>query len=170
MISATCLNWTVSYPILRRRRCGENPLCIFLSAIRSKMSSIRHIILFDGVCNLCSGAVQFVIKYDKKNIFRFAALQSETGRHLLMSYGLPGHHLKSFVYIGGDKVFTRSEAALKVAARLSYPVKLLSVFVIIPGFIRNFMYEVIARNRYRLFGKKETCMMPTGALKERFID
>lgn len=129
----------------------------------------RHIILFDGICNLCNGAVQFVLKRDKKGIFKFASLQSDAGRKLLEAHGLPEDHLKSFVYIQDDKVYTRSDAALKIAAQLSYPTRLLSWLMIVPGFIRDFVYDLIARNRYRMFGKKEACMLPTPQLKQRFL-
>lgn len=133
------------------------------------MSKVDHIILFDGVCNLCNSAVQFVLKRDRDAIFKFASLQSDAGKKLLEAQGLPEEHLKSFVYIHNDKVYTRSGAALKVAARLSYPTKLLSWFVIVPKFVRDLVYDLIARNRYRMFGKKEACMVPTPELKQRFL-
>ncbi|MFT4092999.1 MAG: thiol-disulfide oxidoreductase DCC family protein [Niabella sp.] len=129
----------------------------------------RHIILFDGVCNLCNGAVQFVIKRDRRHIFRFASLQSEAGKQLLAAFGLPEDHLKSFVYIDGEKVYTRSDAALKVAGALSYPSKLMAVFLIIPKFIRDFFYNIIAMNRYKWFGKTDACMIPTPELRQRFL-
>lgn len=127
-----------------------------------------HIILFDGVCNLCNSAVQYVIKRDGKGIFKFASLQSETGRALLVKSGLPPDHLKSFVYIRGSRFYTRSTAALKVAKQLKGPVQLLYGFIIVPKLIRDWIYDLIAKNRYRLFGRKDTCMIPTPQLKERF--
>ena len=127
------------------------------------------IILFDGVCNLCNSAVQFVLKRDKHGVFKFASLQSDVGKALLAANNLPEDHLKSFVYISGDKVFTRSDAALKVAKQLSYPTRLLAAFIIVPKFIRDAVYDLIARNRYKLFGKRDTCMLPTPQLKQRFI-
>jgi predicted DCC family thiol-disulfide oxidoreductase YuxK len=133
------------------------------------VSKTDHIILFDGVCNLCNGAVQFVLKRDKEAVFKFASLQSDAGKKLLEAHGLPEDHLKSFVYICNGEAYTRSDAALKVAARLSYPTKLLSWFIIVPRSIRDFVYDLIARNRYRIFGKKETCMLPTLELRQRFI-
>lgn len=128
-----------------------------------------HIILFDGVCNLCNSAVQFVIKRDKKGIFKFASLQSQAGKELLSRIGLRDHPLRSFVYIQGDKVYTRSDAALRVAQHLSFPTRLLAAFLIVPRFIRNFCYDAIARNRYRIFGKRAECMMPTPELKQKFL-
>lgn len=128
-----------------------------------------HIILFDGVCNLCNGAVQYVIKRDAKGIFKFASLQSEAGRALLVKSGLPENHLKSFVYIHGNRFYTQSTAALKVAKQLKGPVRLLYGCIMIPKFIRDFVYDLIARNRYRLFGRKDACMIPTPELKEKFF-
>lgn len=129
-----------------------------------------HIILFDGVCNLCNSAVQYVIKRDVKGLFKFASLQSEAGKALLVRSGLPPDHLKSFVYIYGNRFYTRSTAALKVAKQLKGPVRLLYGFIIIPGVIRDLVYDFIAKNRYRLFGRKDTCMIPTPQLKERFYN
>lgn len=134
------------------------------------MDAERHIILFDGVCNLCNSAVQYVIKRDKKNVFKFASLQSDTGKKLLYSVGLMEDHLKSFVYILDHKVYTKSDAALRVAGQLSYPSKLLYLFLVVPKFLRNFFYDLIAKNRYRWFGKRPECMVPTPALKQKFID
>jgi predicted DCC family thiol-disulfide oxidoreductase YuxK len=119
-----------------------------------------HIILFDGVCNLCNGAVQYVIKRDRKGIFKFASLQSETGRAMLVQSGLPENQLKSFVYIHGNRFYTQSTAALKV--------ELLYGFIIIPRWIRDLVYDLVAKNRYRLLGRKDACMVPTPELKERF--
>ena len=127
-----------------------------------------HIILFDGVCNLCNGAVQYVIKRDRKGIFKFASLQSETGRAMLVQSGLPENQLKSFVYIHGNRFYTQSTAALKVAKQLKGPVQLLYRFIIIPRWIRDLVYDLVAKNRYRLLGRKDACMVPTPELKERF--
>lgn len=129
----------------------------------------QHIILFDGVCNLCNGAVQYLIRRDPRAIFKFASLQSETGQQLLMKSGLPTDELKSFVYIHNDHFYTRSTAALKVARLLKGPIQLLHACIIIPEFIRNFVYDVIAGNRYRWFGRREACMLPAPGLQQRFI-
>lgn len=128
-----------------------------------------HIILFDGVCNLCNGAVQYVIQHDPKGIFKFASLQSEAGQQFLAKSGLPKDEFKSFVYLYNDRFYTRSTAALKVARLLKGPVQLLYGFIVIPGFIRDFVYDLIAKNRYKLFGRKEACMLPAPGLKQRFI-
>jgi len=128
------------------------------------------IILFDGVCNLCNNSVQFVIKHDTDNKFMFAALQSPTGQALLQQYNLPQQELNSFVLIKDEKVYLKSTAALNVAKNLNGPVKLLYGFIIVPEFIRNAVYNFIAKNRYKWFGKKESCMIPTPALQSRFLN
>ena len=102
-------------------------------------TATTHIILFDGVCNLCNGAVQFVLKRDKKAVFKFASLQSDAGKKLLAAYGLPEDHFKSFVYIHDNKAYTQSDTALKVMARLSYPAKLFSWFIIVPNCKRFYL-------------------------------
>ncbi len=131
---------------------------------------IRQIILFDGVCNLCNGAVQFVIKHDPHAKFTFASLQSETGKNLLEAHNLPTDQLNSFVLIQGERSYTRSTAALKVVMQLTGLVKILYGFIIVPVFIRNAVYQLIAKNRYKWFGKKEACMIPSPALKQRFLN
>ncbi len=130
----------------------------------------KPIILFDGVCNLCNNSVQFVIKHDKTSHFKFAALQSTAGQDLLNQYNLPQHGFDSFVLVQNEKVFLKSTAALTVAKQLDGPVKLLYGFIIVPAFIRNAVYNFIAKNRYKWFGKKDHCMIPTHALKARFLN
>ena len=127
------------------------------------------IILFDGVCNLCNNSVQFVIKHDKKSKFRFAALQSDTGQALLKKYNLPKQGFDSFVLLQNEKVYLKSTAALQVAKQLDGPIKLLGGFIIVPAFIRNAVYNFIAKNRYKWFGKKHHCMIPTPTLQSRFL-
>lgn len=129
----------------------------------------QPILLFDGVCNLCNGAVQFVIKNDKKQRFRFAALQSEAGASLLKTYGLPPDALDTFIVITKNKSLTRSTAALEVAKTIGGIWALAYVFIIIPKFIRDGIYNWVAKNRYRWFGKKDSCMIPTPELQERFL-
>ena len=130
----------------------------------------KPIILFDGVCNLCNSSVQFVIQHDRANKFLFAALQSQTGQALLQQYNLPQQGFDSFVLIQNEKVFLKSTAALHVAKQLNGPAKLLYGFIIVPAFIRNTVYNFIAKNRYKWFGKKESCMMPTPTLQSRFLN
>jgi predicted DCC family thiol-disulfide oxidoreductase YuxK len=130
----------------------------------------RAVILFDGVCNLCNSAVQFVIKHDKENHFKFASIQSDAGQRLLNQYHLPQHDINSFVLIENATAFTRSTAALKVSKLLNGPVKLLYGFIIVPAFIRDAVYTFIANNRYRWFGQRKECMIPTPELKDKFIN
>jgi predicted DCC family thiol-disulfide oxidoreductase YuxK len=127
------------------------------------------IVLFDGVCNLCNGAVAFVIRNDPKRRFRFAALQSPVGQALLERHGLPTETLNSFVLIEGEHAFTKSTAALRAARRLGYLWPLAFVFILVPRPLRDFCYDLVARNRYRMFGKRESCMMPTPDLNARFL-
>ena len=130
----------------------------------------QQIILFDGVCNLCNSAVQFVIRHDPKKLFVFAALQSDTGKGLLSKHSLPQSELKSFILIENDQVFTQSTAALRVAKKLNGILPALYIFMVIPSFIRNGVYNIIAQNRYKWFGKKDECMLPTPELKARFLN
>lgn len=130
----------------------------------------HSIILFDGVCNLCNGAVQFVIKHDKQKHFMFASLQSDAGQQLLKQHQLPQQSFNSFILIENNKAFIKSTAALMVAKQLNGIIKLLYGFIILPPFIRNAVYNFIAKNRYKWFGKKDTCMMPTQDLTSRFLN
>jgi predicted DCC family thiol-disulfide oxidoreductase YuxK len=135
-----------------------------------QMENINHIILFDGVCNLCNGAVQFVIKRDKEAKFKFASLQSPAGQALLRQYNLPVDHFYSFVYIRKDQILQRSSAALYVLRDLGSIWKFMYGFIVVPKFIRDFVYNSIARYRYKLFGKRDSCMIPTLDLKKRFLE
>jgi predicted DCC family thiol-disulfide oxidoreductase YuxK len=129
-----------------------------------------RIILFDGVCNLCNSSVQFVIKHDANNKFKFAALQSEYAKNILAAHQINAEKLSSLVLIEDQKIYTESTGALRIAKNLGLPTSLLYVFIIIPPFIRNAVYKYIARNRYKWFGKKEECWIPTPALKNRFLE
>lgn len=128
------------------------------------------IILFDGVCNLCNGAVQFVIKRDKKNHFRFGSLQSEAGKKILHENNLPLDASDSFLLVEDGKVFDRSTAALRVLKHLKNGWPLLYGFMIVPKFLRDAVYNFIARNRYRWFGKTDECMLPTPELTAKFLN
>ena len=128
------------------------------------------LILFDGVCNLCNRSVQFVIKHDKKKQFQFASLQGAAGQQLLHKHGLPGNMLNSFVLINENKVYTQSSAAFEMMRLLGGGWKYLSFLRIIPRFIRDGVYRWIARNRYKWFGKREECILPTPDLRDRFLD
>lgn len=127
------------------------------------------IILFDDICNLCNSAIQFVIKHDAEKKFLFTSLQSETGQKLLKQYGLALENFTSFTLIQDGKVYIKSTGALKVAKQLKGGIKLLYFFIIVPAFIRDAIYNLIAKNRYKWFGKKEICILPTPELKARFL-
>ena len=128
------------------------------------------IILFDGVCNLCNVAVQFAIERDPKAIFRFASLQSDFGQSILAQNVVDTEGGDTIVLLENGKVYDRSTAALRIARQLSGWIKFLYVFIIVPKFIRDFVYKIIAKNRYRWFGKQESCWMPTKELKARFLE
>ena len=130
----------------------------------------QSIILFDGVCNLCNAAVQFIIKRDHKNQFLFASLQSETGRLLVKQFNLDKNQMNSIILIENERAYLRSTAALRIAKRLSGPWFLLYAFMIVPKFIRDGVYNVISKNRYRWFGRKDECMIPTAELKAKFLN
>jgi predicted DCC family thiol-disulfide oxidoreductase YuxK len=128
------------------------------------------IILFDGVCNFCNGMVNFAIRQDKKDVFRFAALQSEAGQKILSQYQLPKTDFDSFILIDKGKIYKSSTAALKVSNQFPWYWKWTQLFWITPAFLRNAVYDFIARNRYKWFGKKEECMIPSAELKQKFLN
>lgn len=130
----------------------------------------NSLILFDGVCNLCNNSVQFVIKHDKKNKFLFTALQGETAKAILKEFKIDSSKIDSIILYEPEKgVSLKSTAALKIASKLEFPINLLVVFLIVPGFIRNWVYNYIAKNRYKWYGKQDNCMIPTPELKEKFL-
>lgn len=129
----------------------------------------KKIILFDGVCNLCNGAVTFIIKRDDEDIFRYAALQSDVGKKLTEKQGIDTDQVDSIVLIDGERHYIKSSAALHIARHLSGGYPLLYGFMVLPTAIRNGVYDWIARNRYRWFGKKDQCMVPTPELKAKFL-
>ena len=133
------------------------------------MQHNRAIILFDGVCHLCTSTVQFIIKRDPHGYFTFASLQSDVGRQLLEEHGLQPDALDTFVLVEGSRCFTRSDAALRVAQHLSGGWSLVRALSLIPKPVRDWGYTVIARNRYRWFGRRETCMIPSRDILDRFL-
>lgn len=127
------------------------------------------IILFDGVCGLCNAFVTFLISHDPKAIFRFAPLQSSIGAKLLSENGIPADSLNSVVVVLEGKAFLRSEAVLKGVRRLGGIWSLSSIFLIVPECIRDWVYDYVARNRYKWFGKYESCPLPTPEIRSRFL-
>lgn len=130
----------------------------------------KKIILFDGVCNLCDSAVQFVIKYDKKDVFRFVALQSDLGQEILKHIGINTKNIDSIIlYEPGVAYYYKSAAALEISKNLGGFFHLGTIFRIVPTGICNQIYDYVAKNRYKWYGKKESCMIPTPELKSKFL-
>ena len=127
------------------------------------------VILFDGVCNLCNGAVRFFIKHDRRQRLRFASLQSESGRFILEKHGLPDDYLSSIVFVEGESFYLNSTAVLRACRHLGFPWSTAKVFLFIPRPIRDLIYKWIARNRYRWFGKMDSCSLPDPATADRFL-
>lgn len=134
------------------------------------MNNAHPVILFDGVCNLCNASVQFVIKGDPGAKFRFSSLQSDTAKQMLQQAGLDHTMTDTVVLFYNGKVYTQSDAALHIARRLTGLWPVMHVLIVIPRPIRNAVYNWIARNRYRWFGKKDQCMIPSPELKHRFLN
>ncbi len=128
------------------------------------------VILFDGVCNLCNSSVEKIIAADPKKQFRFASLQGKFGQEVLQKFQLPPQELNSFILLENNQIFTKSTGALKVARKLSGAWPFLYAFIVVPQFLRDGIYNIIARNRYKWFGKKESCMVPHAALQELFYN
>lgn len=129
----------------------------------------HSVILFDGVCNLCNGSINFIIKRERKDKFRFVSIQSNEGEKIINHFGLSSISESTMILIEGSKVYTKSTAALIIAKNLSGLWPLLYIFIIIPKPIRDFAYGIVARNRYSWFGKRESCMIPTDELKRKFL-
>lgn len=128
------------------------------------------IVLFDGECNLCNATVQFIIRHDRRRMFRFASLQGDYGSRLLASLGIPDMTPDTFLLQADGKVYLRSEGALHTLRRLGFPWSLSYAFIILPAGLRDAVYAYVAKNRYRWFGKRETCYLPTPELRARFLD
>lgn len=133
------------------------------------MNGNKKIVLFDGVCNLCNFWVDFAMKRDTSDRLRFAPLQSSQAEDLLKKNDITLARKESVILISGDNVYTKSTAALKICKELNSPVKILFPMLIIPKFIRDFIYDLIARYRYKLFGKRENCRVPAEEEKNKFL-
>ena len=130
----------------------------------------NYVILFDGVCNFCNSSVNFIIDNDINNTFKFASLQSEYGRKLLKKFNLPVDSFSTLILTDGNSFYTRSTAALLISKHLKFPHNLYYVFIIVPPFIRNLFYDIVARNRYKWFGKKDACRIPKPEERNKFIE
>ena len=129
---------------------------------------MNSVVLFDGVCNFCNGAVNFIIRHDSEKKFKFAALQSEIGLEMRTKYNIP-EDVDSIILIENDKTYMHSTAGLRIWKGLGGIWSLAYVFIIVPAFIRDFFYKLFAKYRYRLFGRTEACMLPTPDVRERFL-
>lgn len=135
------------------------------------MESDKKIILFDGVCNLCNGAIQFMIRHDKQDVFRYAALQSDIGKKLAEERHIDTEKIDSILLIEpGVAYYDKSDAALQIGKHLKGYGTISSLLYSIPSSLRNIVYDFIARNRYKWYGKKEACMIPTPELKAKFLE
>jgi len=128
------------------------------------------VILFDGVCNLCNGSVLFILNRDPSGIFRFAPLQSETGKNLLSKFDLPNDKLNSIILVENNEYYLRSTAALKILRRLGTLWKIVYVFMLVPRPVRDYIYDIVARNRYKWYGKRAECMIPSSDIESRFLE
>lgn len=136
----------------------------------SELPKDKKIILFDGVCNLCDAAVQFVIEHDKQDVFRFVSLQSELGAKIMKYLGIDVSKMDSIVlYDPGKAYYYKSEAAFKILKETKSIYKLLLVFSILPASFSNYIYDYVAKNRYRWFGKKDSCMIPSAEIMAKFL-
>ncbi|MBT2663575.1 thiol-disulfide oxidoreductase DCC family protein [Bacillus sp. ISL-45] len=129
---------------------------------------MQPVILFDGVCNFCDASVQFILDRDDKELFRFASLQSDAGQELLKKHNVPDD-VDSMILIENGKVYYKSSAALRISRHLRGAWKLLYVFMIVPAPIRNIVYDLIAKNRFKWFGQKDSCMLPPPNVRKRFL-
>jgi predicted DCC family thiol-disulfide oxidoreductase YuxK len=129
----------------------------------------RPVVIFDGVCNFCNATVNFVVANDPREEFLFAANQSPAGQEILTRFGMPTEEVSTLYLLEGDKVTCKSTAALRIARRLRFPWNLAAVFLLVPRFIRDAAYDHFARNRYRWFGRAESCRIPTEAERRRFL-
>jgi len=148
---------------------GVSNVPIIQKISTNQMTNNPAIVLFDGICNFCSSSVLFIINRDREGYFRFAALQTDTGKQIMEEYGVNLIGKDSIILIENKKVYYRSSAALRISRKLRGAWKLFYAFIIIPPFLRNFFYDLVARNRYRWFGKRDTCFLPDAKIRERFI-
>jgi len=127
------------------------------------------VVLFDGVCNLCNGYVRFVVRRDPRRRFRFASLQSTFGASALLRHGLPADYLGSILLLEDGVLFAKSDAVLRIVRRLRWPWPAIGILVVVPRALRDLVYDWVARNRYRWFGKRESCMLPSADDAARFL-
>lgn len=140
-----------------------------MEELLKKIPNNYELILFDGVCNFCSASINFVIDHDPEKHFKFAALQSEIGQDILKKFNKNTEDFDSVILLKNNTLYQKSEAAFEITKHLSGVWKYLSVFGILPTIFLNFFYDIVAKNRYKIFGKTDSCRMPTPELRERFL-
>jgi len=136
----------------------------------SQISTNQSIVLYDGICNFCNSSVNFIIRHERQSELKFASLQSAFGQNVLHSYSEKTNDFESIVFIHNNVIFKKSKAVFEISKFLKPPWNWLAVFQVFPRFITDFFYDVIAKNRYAIFGKSDTCTIPTSALRSRFLD
>ncbi len=129
----------------------------------------KGVVLFDGVCNFCNSSVNFIIRHDKKDYFRFTPLQSEIGMKISEKYNLDSGNLKSVILVDKGKIYTKTTAALRIAKQLSGAWPALYIFIIVPAPIRDVVYNIIAKYRYKWWGERDACMIPTPEIRKKFL-
>lgn len=138
---------------------------------KAQLPKDKHIVLFDGVCNFCNDSVRFIMKHDKKDLYRYASLQSELGKSLTDERGIDTESVDSIILIQpGEAYYIKSDAALQIAKNMSGLYSVLSIFLFLPRGFRDFFYDFVAKNRYKWFGKKEACPMPSAEEQDKFLD
>jgi predicted DCC family thiol-disulfide oxidoreductase YuxK len=133
------------------------------------ISSTDKVILFDGVCKLCNAWSNFIIQHDHQHVYKLCSVQSDEGQKILKHFGLPTDVFDSMLYVEGDAVYKQSDAFFNVVTQLGFPWKVVCIFRIIPKPLRNWLYDRIALNRYRLFGKYDACLLPTADHEARYL-
>lgn len=129
----------------------------------------KGLVMFDGVCNFCNSSINFIIRNDKTDHFRFLTLQSERGQKIIKQYNLDPENLQTVILLENGRIYTRSTAALRIARKLKGGWKLFYGFIIVPAVLRDFFYNIISKNRYKWWGKKESCMIPTPEVRQKFL-
>ena len=147
-----------------------NPTILPPTILPPNVSSTDQVILFDGVCKLCNAWSNFIIKHDHQHAFKLCSVQSEEGQKILQHFGLPTDFYDTMLYVEGDKYFQQSDAFFQVITKLGYPWKMVCLFWLIPKPLRNWLYDRIALNRYRLFGKYDYCSLPTADHETRYLN
>ena len=135
----------------------------------SFINNEHNIILFDGVCKLCNAWCSFVMKYDRNHIFKLTSMQSEEGQLIIKYFNLPSENFTSMFYLENNNIYDKSTAFIKITSLFSYPVKIISILRFMPLFLRDYIYEIIARNRYNIFGRYNCCVLPPADYPERYI-